>query len=152
MTLVALVDIIYCPVVQLSVSAVLVRMPDHFFSTDTWITRPRNFERSRRLYRALAVHRWKKALPDAASLVGGTNKHAKPYSRTDVSRFIADTRRAETAHWLQFVLILPSWLWNPLWASILMTGYAIGANIPCIAAQRYNRLLVCARVLRCRHV
>lgn len=145
-TLVALVDIIYCPVVQLSVSAVLVRIPDRFFSTDTWITRPRNFERSRRLYRALAVHRWKKVLPDAASLVGGTIKHVKPYCQTDVLRFVTDTRRAETAHWLQFALILPSWIWNPLWASILMTGYAIGANIPFIVAQRYNRLLVRARL------
>lgn len=141
-TLVALVDIIYCPGVQLSVSAVLVRIPDRFFSTDTWITRQRGFERSRRLYRALAVRRWKKALPDAASWVGGTLKQVKPYSRTDVSRFITDTRRAETAHWLQFALILLSWVWNPIWASILMTGYAIGANIPFIVAQRYNRLLL----------
>lgn len=145
-TLVALIDIIYCPVVQLSVSAVMVRIPDRFFSTDTWITRPRNFERSRRLYRALAVHHWKKALPDAASLVGGTIKYVKPYCRTDILRFVTDTRRAETAHWLQFALILSSWIWNPVWASILMTGYAIGANIPFIAAQRYNRLLVLARL------
>jgi glycosyl-4,4'-diaponeurosporenoate acyltransferase len=31
-------------------------------------------------------------------------------------------------------------VWNPPWACWLMTVYALGANLPCILAQRYNRL------------
>ena len=31
-------------------------------------------------------------------------------------------------------------LWNPWWADLIMLTYALMANLPCIFAQRYNRL------------
>jgi glycosyl-4,4'-diaponeurosporenoate acyltransferase len=31
-------------------------------------------------------------------------------------------------------------LWNPWWGDAVIIVYAIGANLPCILAQRYNRL------------
>ena len=31
-------------------------------------------------------------------------------------------------------------LWNPWWADLVMVAYALAANLPCILAQRYNRL------------
>ncbi|MCF7734052.1 MAG: hypothetical protein K9N23_20380 [Akkermansiaceae bacterium] len=30
--------------------------------------------------------------------------------------------------------------WNSWWADAVMAAYAIAANLPCILAQRYNRL------------
>ena len=33
-------------------------------------------------------------------------------------------------------------LWNPPWACAVMAFYAIAANMPCIAVQRYNRLVL----------
>jgi glycosyl-4,4'-diaponeurosporenoate acyltransferase len=40
-------------------------------------------------------------------------------------------------------------LWNPPWACLVMTTYALAANLPCILAQRYNRIAV-NRALRSR--
>ncbi|SDF75472.1 hypothetical protein [Terriglobus roseus] len=142
---VALVDVVYWPIVQLSVSAVLVRIPTSKFSSDGWITRARKWERSLSLYRLFGVPSWKKRLPDAAFLVGGTRKTVNPYSRSDVSRFLSELRRAEVAHWMQVAFAIPCWFWNPTWAALLMTLYAICTNAPCIAAQRYNRNLVQSR-------
>jgi len=31
-------------------------------------------------------------------------------------------------------------LWNPWWADLIIVIYAVAANVPCILAQRYNRL------------
>lgn len=31
-------------------------------------------------------------------------------------------------------------LWNPWWADLVIVAYAIAANVPCIVAQRYNRV------------
>jgi len=139
---VALIDTVYWPIVQLSVSALFVRMPARLFSADNWVTRSRTFERSLTVYRALGVSRWKKWLPDAASLVGGTAKRVNPYHSADTSRFLVEVRRAELAHWVQLAFAPPCWLWNPHWAFIIMLLYAIGANVPCIVAQRYNRILL----------
>ncbi len=104
---VALVDVVYWPIVQLSVSAVLVRIPTSKFSSDGWITHARKWERSLSLYRLFGVPSWKKRLPDAAFLVGGTRKTVNPYSRSDVSRFLSELRRAEIAHWVQLASAIP---------------------------------------------
>lgn len=144
----ALIDVFYWPIVQLSVSAVLVRVPIRLFSSDGRITRIRGWEQSRYIYRLLGVARWKKKLPDAAFLVGGSKKRVNPYSRSDVSRFLSELRRAEIAHWVQLVFAVPCFFWNPSWASVVMTLYALCANIPCIAAQRYNRILLQSRPIR----
>lgn len=141
----ALVDILYWPVVQLSVSAVFIRVPSRFFSWESERNRLQEVRRSLRLYRRLRVPYWKKKLPDAAFLVGGTRKRVNPYCHADVSRFLTDLRRAEVAHWTQLAFAVPCWFWNPIWASVVMTAYAICTNVPCIAAQRYNRILVGSR-------
>lgn len=138
----ALLDVVYWPIVQLSVSVVLIRVPSRVFASDNWMTRPRQFEQSLRLYRACGVHRWKKRLPDAARFVGGDSKRVNPYSLVDASRFMSDIRRAELAHWAQLACVIPCWLWNPAWASVVMTLYALSSNVPCILAQRYNRMLL----------
>lgn len=143
---VALIDVVYWPIVQLSVSAILVRLPMRMFLSDNAITHPRTWEHSLSLYRLLGVARWKKKLPDGAFLVGGHKKRVNPYCRSDVLWFLTELRRAEVAHWIQLVFAIPCWLWNPIWASLVMTLYAIAANLPCIAAQRYNRILVSSRL------
>jgi len=145
---VALVDVVYWPVVQLSVSAILVRVPTRRFSSDSWITRARKWERSLVLYRTLGVPLWKKRLPDAGFLVGGARKQVNPYSHSDVLRFLSELRRAEVAHWLQLTFAIFCWFWNPIWSAIAMTLYAISTNTPCIAVQRYNRILVLSRSAR----
>lgn len=142
---VAWIDAVYWPIVQLSVSAVMVRIPMRMFSSENWSTRTWKWEQSLSAYKALGIVRWKKKLPDAASLVGGHTKRVNPNSQSDRSRFVSELRQAEIAHWVQLVFAIPCWFWNPLWASAVMTLYAVGANVPCIITQRYNRILVLKR-------
>lgn len=139
---IAIVDVAYWPVIQISVSALMVRVPQRCFSSGNSVRRPHSFEGSLKLYRKLQVHRWKKRLPDWGSLVGGEPKRLNAYEPADRSRFRAETRRAEIAHWMQLICAAFCWIWNPFWAAVLMTVYAILTNAPCIVAQRYNRILL----------
>jgi len=95
-----------------------------------------------RFYRILFVPQWKKLLPDGAPWIGGPAKRVAAFNPTDRNLYLSETRRAETAHWLQLVCAIFCWHWNPLWAAIVMTAYATLSNLPCILAQRYNRALL----------
>lgn len=143
---VAFIDVVYWPIVQLTVSAILVRSPTRMFSSDNLITRTRRWERSLSIYRSLGVSRWKKRLPDGALWVGGSKKRVNPYSRSDALRFQSELRSAEIAHWIQLGFAPLCWFWNPLWAALTMSLYAICSNAPCIIAQRYNRALIESRI------
>ena len=59
--------------------------------------------------------------------------------RSYLSRFVAETRRGELAHWIMMACVPVFFLWNPAWVWPIMVLYAIAANIPCIVVQRYNR-------------
>jgi glycosyl-4,4'-diaponeurosporenoate acyltransferase len=139
---IAVANIAFWPIVQLSVSALFARIPNSFFASDDFLTHPRTFDASLRFYRSLNVHQWKKLLPDGASIVGAKPKHVNPYSPDEVSSFLIETRRGEIAHWIQLTCVAICWAWNPLWAALVMTAYAVSANLPCILAQRYNRILL----------
>jgi glycosyl-4,4'-diaponeurosporenoate acyltransferase len=109
--------------------------------------RLRRFEMGGHFYeRWFRVKQWKDRLPDAGELFrGGISKRGLvTHDRERLERFVAETRRAELAHWL--ILGAAPWffLWNPWWLGLAMVGYGIVANVPCVAIQRYNR----ARLLR----
>jgi len=144
MTRVSLIvaDSLFWPFIQLTVSAVFVRLPRRLFGQNNMLTRQWSLEHSIRFYRTIFVPRWKKLLPDGAPWVGGTAKRVSAFSQADVSLYLCETRRAEMAHWLQLAFASICWLWNPVWAALVMTAYAVLTNIPCIFAQRYNRALL----------
>lgn len=144
-TTLAVVDVLYWPTVQLALSAIIVRAPARLFARDNRLTEPRAHELT--VYRRLLVSRWKKHLPDAAPWVGGQSKSVDPFDATSLTPFLAQIRRAEIAHWLQLACAAPCWLWNPPWAALVMTSYAILSNLPCILAQRYNRAILQRRSL-----
>lgn len=119
------------------------RMAARRFERDTWLTRPRRFERGGRLYvDVLRIKRWKHLLPEAGALFGGGFDKRHLRSRADgyLATYARETRRAELGHWLAAAGAPFFWLWNPWWAGVVMVGYAVAANGPCIASQRYNRL------------
>ena len=66
-----------------------------------------------------------------------------------LAQFLLETRRAEWAHWCMLGCLPIFFLWNPPWACLVMTAYALAANLPCILAQRYNRIVL-DRVVRTR--
>jgi len=135
-------NILGWPLIQLGLAAAFLRLPTRLFAQDCWLTKTRAFERDGRLYRdGLHIRRWKRLLPDGAGWLGGFPKNAAP-SRDPayLARFAEETRRAEVAHWCMLLCLPVFFLWNPPWARWVMTAYALAANLPCIAAQRYNRM------------
>jgi glycosyl-4,4'-diaponeurosporenoate acyltransferase len=120
------------------------RAPRQWFDHDTWLTRPRSWERAGSAYERLGIRRWKDRLPEAGALfAGGTSKRHIP-GATDggLARLATETRRAEWGHWSAAACAPLFVLWNPLWIAAVMVLYGVAVNAPFIAIQRYNRLRV----------
>jgi len=147
--LVIFLNVLGWPLIQLSVSALFLRLPDAWFAGDSWLTRERRFECDGQLYRgSLMMQRWKGLLPDGASWLGGRpKKNVASRSFSELTTFAIETRRAELAHWCMLLCTPVFYLWNPRWACIIMTAYGLAANLPCILVQRANRVKV-DRILR----
>ena len=127
------------PVIQFVLAWAFTRMPV------TWFNPPASgaWEQGGRFYeRLFGIKTWKHRLPDAARLFGGGfAKGALVTIDPDyLRRFIRETWRGELCHWFALLCAPVFFLWNPWWADLVMVGYALGANLPCILAQRYNRL------------
>ncbi|MGC1421315.1 MAG: hypothetical protein WA354_21835 [Terracidiphilus sp.] len=150
-SLVWVANILGWPVVHLTIGFVSVRLPSEFFARDNWLTAPRCWETNGRLYRDwMGIRKWKSLLLDGAPWFGGFAKKKLSARKTEyLQHFILETRRAELAHWCMFACLPIFFLWNPPWACWVMTAYAVGANLPCIFAQRYNRLAL-SRVAQSR--
>jgi len=128
------------PVIQLSIAWAITRLsPRRFMSSrsiDRVTKREADFYRRR-----LRVRQWKTMLPDGAGWVGGTfpRKRLEGRDPAYLSRFVAETRRGEVAHWIMLACCPVFFLWNPLWVWPIMILYGVAANGPCIVVQRYNR-------------
>jgi len=112
------------------------------FRPESFFFRERRGEMGGRFYeRFLAVRLWKDLLPDGAPWLGGFAKKSLAGRDLDyISRFRIETCRGELAHYIQIPCVLVALLWNP-WplAAIIITGYALVSNIPCIVVQRHTR-------------
>lgn len=149
--LILALNILGWPGIHLVLAYLFTLCPDEYFAHDSWLTRRRRFEHNGQLYRkALAVQRWKACLPDGAPWLGGKSKRRiESRSQADLNAFMIETRRAEVAHWCMLLCTPVFYLWNPAWACIVMSFYGIAANLPCIVAQRANRIQI-ARILNRR--
>jgi glycosyl-4,4'-diaponeurosporenoate acyltransferase len=122
------------------------RLPRATVARDSWLTRPRPWERDGRWYERIGVRRWKRLLPDAGTVFrGGVSKRRLVGADVDSLRRLAEeTRRAELVHWTVPALAPLFALWNPALLTLAMIVYAVLANAPCLIVQRYNR----ARLVR----
>ena len=126
-------------VIQLGLAWLFTQMPVTWFNPGG----ARAWERGGRFYESVfAIKRWKNRLPDAARwLGGGFAKGALAGTHPDyLRRFIRETWRGELCHWLAIGCAPLFFLWNPWWGDLVIASYAVAANLPCILAQRYNRL------------
>ena len=104
--------------------------------------RLRGVERDGRVYeRVLRIKAWKDALPEAGWLFRGgfSKRRLRRHDRDYLEQFRIETRRAEWTHWAILSLSPVFFAWNPWWLALAMLGYGLGANVPCILVQRYNR-------------
>lgn len=123
------------------VGVVGARWPDDRVGRDGPLTTLRAFESGGGLYRRVGIRHWKPWLPDAGGFAGGRRKRFE--RRLDPAGWTAlagETRRAERVHWLIMLALPVTALWSRGVLLGAMVVYAVVANGPCIAAQRYNRL------------
>lgn len=135
-------NILGWPIIHMLIAKLATCIPPDTFRTGGVICAQRSWERDGDFYRRwFAIRRWKGLLPDGAPWVGGiAKKRITLWNAAYVDQFIMETRRAELAHWCMLCCFPIFLLWNPPWASCVMFVYAVLANLPCIIAQRYNRL------------
>ena len=117
------------------------RRPAETFDPTRWHYRLRGWERGGRVYERIGIRRWKDRLPEAGAVFTGgfSKRRLASRDRSYVDRFLAETCRAEFAHWTMMALT-PIWfvLFDPL-VGVLNVLYALGANLPCLIVQRFNR-------------
>jgi glycosyl-4,4'-diaponeurosporenoate acyltransferase len=151
MTLVIVLNVLGWPLIHLLVSKLAFARARHGFDPEAWLYRPRSWEGEGRLYeRLFRIKRWKSWLPDGAALLGNpfTKKRLQRRDAAYLHDFRFETCRGEWAHWITLSCAPIFFLWNPLWADLVMIIYALAANLPCILVQRYNRLLLRRILLR----
>jgi glycosyl-4,4'-diaponeurosporenoate acyltransferase len=126
------------------------RLPLTAFERDSWLYRQRSFERSGGFYEAVQIRRWKDRLPEGGAIfAGGYSKRSlRTRDPATLMRFLAETRRAEWTHWVIMVAAPVFLLWSWLAVELVMVGYALSANLPCIFVQRYNRIRLHALLSR----
>lgn len=131
-------NVVLWPVIQLGLAWGFTRLPAAWFERP-WPAEPGDEAFYQRWFR---IRAWKDRLPDGARWVGGgfaksVMDSAEPeYLR----RFIAETRRGELCHLCALAFVPLFLLWNPWWGGVIIAAYAVAANVPCILAQRYNRI------------
>ena len=146
------IDVVAWAVIHASTGYLVHRLPSTLFDHDTFLTRRRRIEGDGAPYvRWLRIKRWKRWLPEAGNLFAGgfDKKHLTGRDPQYLATYVRETRRAELGHVLAASAAPLFFLWNPWYAGVAMLVYAVVANGPCIAAQRYNRLRL-LRILRLR--
>ncbi len=149
---IALTDAAAWLVIHLGLSWRGTRQPIERFDPDGRLCRIRRWEQDGRIYEQhLRIKRWKDLLPDGASWFRGGFPKARLSNREPrhLERFSRETARGESIHWQTLAAAPLFALWNPPWAMAVIALYALIANLPCIAIQRYNRARL-QRILRSR--
>jgi glycosyl-4,4'-diaponeurosporenoate acyltransferase len=132
-------NVVGWPLIQLGLAWGFTRLPVAWFAPPRALA----WEHGGRIYqRVLRIKCWKDRLPDAARWFdGGFAKGALAGTQRDyLQRFVIETWRGELCHWCALACTPVFFLWNPWWGDAVIVAYAITANLPCILAQRYNRL------------
>lgn len=121
------------------------RLPLKLLETNTWLTQPRPWGEDSHWYkRLLRIKKWKDRLPEAGDFFkGGFRKSSVGGGDyTVMSRFLAETRRAEYVHTVIWLFWLVTMLWTPSWGVLVNLAVGTALNLPCLWVQRYNRLRI----------
>jgi len=142
---VIVLNVIGWPIIHMLISKLAFQKSLSDFESPRWYLQTFAWENRGRFYeRYLKVKQWKKLLPDGAKILGHSFSKNSVRSKDPayLKEFVLETKRGEWAHWLTICCAPIFFIWNPLWADMVMVGYALVANLPCIIAQRYNRQVI----------
>ncbi len=140
---VAAVDFAAWGAIQGGMGYLVHRLPERCFAGQGWLWREHRIEDGGRLYvRGFGIRHWKHLLPDAGRVFAGgfSRRHLAARGPEYLARFAFETRRAELNHWLALAFVPVFALWNPPIAMVPIAAYGVAANLPCVLAQRYNRI------------
>ncbi|MDR0137019.1 glycosyl-4,4'-diaponeurosporenoate acyltransferase [Metabacillus idriensis] len=133
--------------IHLSVSFFSVRMSERFIGKFNGIFTVFNWEQSGKFYEKIQIRIWKDRLPEAGKLFKDGFSKKNLTGRSEMERFLLETKRGELSHWLQLVPCLFFFIWNTPAAGLFNVLYAFAFNSPFILIQRYNRIRL-SRVLQ----
>lgn len=136
-------DIVAWYALHMGIAYGMTQVPPERFDLHAGLYRQRVWEEGGKIYQSLfQVRRWKDLLPEGAALFakGFRKRHLQERSDLYLQRFAQETCRAECTHWITLAVAPLFFLWNPPTAGMAMIFYALVANIPCVIAQRYNRI------------
>ncbi len=140
---IVVVNVLAWLTIHLGVAYLGMRISSERFNPAGWLFRERKWERGGRVYeRFFAIKAWKDLLPDGGALFtqGFRKKSLAGGGRDYFARFLTETCRGEIVHWVVCGSALLFFLWNSWRVGLVMVAYGVVANLPCILAQRYNRL------------
>lgn len=129
--------------VHVGVSYAISRPSADRFDPENWLYRERHWERGGGLYEGwFKVRRWKRVLPDGAAVFGSgfRKKRLGNLDAAYMTRFVQEACRAELTHWVILAFAAVFFVWNVWWVGLIMILYAVVVNLPCIVAQRFNRI------------
>ena len=135
-------DILLWLVIHMVIAKLSNEIPMTYFEKGRKLFHIKNPKRSARFYEnIIKIKSWKKYLPDGAKIFneGFEKKSLKDTSEEYLERFILESKRAELSHYLQMLPVPIFFLFNFWWVGLIMIGYALLVNLPCVFAQRYNR-------------
>lgn len=124
------------------ISLFAMKIPDEWFIKNKALFKKLKWEKDGQVWDDIfSIRKWKSKLPDASQFMKKAyNKKSMRNIRLDsLHKFIIETRRAELTHWISMLPAPLFFIWNPVWAGLIMIIYALVANLPFILAQRYNR-------------
>lgn len=138
-----IIDIVLWFIIHMSVAYIATILPLNNLNTNSWLLKERKWEKSGKIYEEIfQIKKWKELLPDGSALFkkGFRKKRMTSSNPEYLQKFIIETGRAEIVHWIVILFSPVFFIWNYPWAGWVMIAYAIIANMPCILAQRYNRI------------
>lgn len=131
------------PIIMLGSSAFFYKLPSSFFKIDGVIFKERKLEFKGQLYeKVFFIKKWKHFLPDGAALFknGFRKKNLKSFASNYLKQFVYESCRAEASHIPPIFLSLVFALYNKPSIVFIMFLFGLITNLPCIFAQRYNRI------------
>lgn len=142
---IGLMNAIGIPAAHLGISWAFTKMPLLDFNPDRFPFQKMPGESRKSYDLTFRLRAWKHLLPDAGPWFGGFAKKNLHSSDSEfLKRFRAETCRSEAAHWAQVLVIASFSIWTPWPWALVIIGYAIASNLPCILLQRQNRLRLTA--------